>query len=268
MRPWRVCAEPGCATLVRKGRCDVHEPHVPTPTKQERDRKPYPWRWRKYSQAYRKTHPYCRPCEQAGRVTLSYAVDHIIPVSGPDDPRFWEPENHQPICHSCHSTKTNRQDGGFGRDRRACYILTGLPGSGKSTWAAAQGHPTLSTDEWKKQRHSSTALQSWNALEARWQAMLAKDPVLIWDGCTATRQERAQRISQARAKGFRVTIVWLKTPLDACAEERPRGLVADYAHRFEVPNASEADDLIVVERTPGADEAAYTTPKRRVWAFA
>lgn len=33
-------------------------------------------------------------------------VDHIIPVDGPDDPRFWDPENHQSLCHACHSAKT------------------------------------------------------------------------------------------------------------------------------------------------------------------
>jgi 5-methylcytosine-specific restriction endonuclease McrA len=27
-------------------------------------------------------------------------------VTGPDDPLFWMPSNHQPICNSCHRFKT------------------------------------------------------------------------------------------------------------------------------------------------------------------
>jgi 5-methylcytosine-specific restriction protein A len=42
-------------------------------------------------------------------------VDHVEAVSGPDDPRFWDESNHDAKCHSHHSRKTVRQDGGFGR---------------------------------------------------------------------------------------------------------------------------------------------------------
>jgi 5-methylcytosine-specific restriction endonuclease McrA len=33
-------------------------------------------------------------------------LDHIHPVTGPDDPAFYDPANHQSLCHACHSAKT------------------------------------------------------------------------------------------------------------------------------------------------------------------
>ena len=41
-------------------------------------------------------------------------VDHIIPHKG-DKVLFWDRSNWQPLCKTCHDTKTAREDGGFGR---------------------------------------------------------------------------------------------------------------------------------------------------------
>lgn len=30
---------------------------------------------------------------------------------------FWDPSNWQPLCAGCHSTKTAKEDGGFGRPK-------------------------------------------------------------------------------------------------------------------------------------------------------
>lgn len=69
----------------------------------------YGYRWQLYTKSFKVTHPLCRPCEQAGRVSATEAVDHIEPVTGPDDPLFWDTSNHQPICWSCHSSKTGKE---------------------------------------------------------------------------------------------------------------------------------------------------------------
>lgn len=37
-------------------------------------------------------------------------IDHIIPVSGPNDPLFWQRSNHQPLIHGHHSRKTATYD--------------------------------------------------------------------------------------------------------------------------------------------------------------
>jgi 5-methylcytosine-specific restriction enzyme A len=43
---------------------------------------------------------------------LSEQVDHIVPVSGPDDPLFWERTNHQGLTADCHKRKTIKDNGG------------------------------------------------------------------------------------------------------------------------------------------------------------
>lgn len=58
-------------------------------------------------------HPLCLKCEEVGIVKGSTDVDHIKPA-GPNDPLFWEPTNHQALCHKHHSEKTAKEDGGWG----------------------------------------------------------------------------------------------------------------------------------------------------------
>ena len=45
-------------------------------------------------------------------------VDHIIPIEGQKDPLFFDVENVQALCHSCHSKKTASIDGGYGRKKK------------------------------------------------------------------------------------------------------------------------------------------------------
>lgn len=75
-------------------------------------------RWITYRKRFIVNNPFCCICLKRGREVPTYAVDHIKRVNGPEDPLFWEPSNHQPLCRSCHSRKTVRFDGGFGRKRR------------------------------------------------------------------------------------------------------------------------------------------------------
>lgn len=74
----------------------------------------YSWRWQRYAIAFKREHPFCATpgCTRPAR-----HVDHIQPVTGPGDPLFWEPANHQPLCHSCHSRKTATVDRHAGRRR-------------------------------------------------------------------------------------------------------------------------------------------------------
>lgn len=36
-------------------------------------------------------------------------VDHIVPITGADDPRFYDERNHQALCGSCHDAKRQRE---------------------------------------------------------------------------------------------------------------------------------------------------------------
>lgn len=77
----------------------------------------YGHRWRKYRSWFLREHPICAGCEQ-----FAEHVDHKAAVAGPDDPLFWDQANHQGLCHECHSRKTVRHDGGFGRTPAAAAI--------------------------------------------------------------------------------------------------------------------------------------------------
>ena len=69
-------------------------------------------------------------------------VDHIVPHSGPNDALFWDSRNHQTLCQHCHNRKSAIEDGGFVRripGQR--FVVTGRPGSGKTTWVEKRARP-------------------------------------------------------------------------------------------------------------------------------
>lgn len=60
------------------------------------------------------TEPLCRMCLAKGITEPGDHVDHIIPLAKGGDNDL---SNLQPLCASCHSSKTVREDGGFGRGK-------------------------------------------------------------------------------------------------------------------------------------------------------
>jgi 5-methylcytosine-specific restriction protein A len=109
--PLRVCLAPGCPELTSERYCADHT--------RERDQRRgtatqrgYDARWRRRRLAYLREHPLCEHCLANGRATPATQVDHVVPLrSGGAD----APSNYQALCASCHSRKTVREDGGFGR---------------------------------------------------------------------------------------------------------------------------------------------------------
>ena len=102
-RPYRKSGCPAYAAA-GSGYCEKHT--AEREQRRDRERKSasergYGTRWAKYRSMYLGRHPFCVVCGGAAN-----EVDHIIPVDGADDPRFWEPINHQALCKSCHSRKT------------------------------------------------------------------------------------------------------------------------------------------------------------------
>ena len=97
------CIVPGCPRFgagkrESYGRCARHE----RPSSSKRG---YGAAWQTVRARVRAAHPVC-PC--GSRAT---DVDHILSrrQGGTD-----HESNLQALCHSCHSSKTNRHDGGFG----------------------------------------------------------------------------------------------------------------------------------------------------------
>jgi hypothetical protein len=101
----------------------------------------YGYLWQQYTKRRKITHPYCEvihcyPCNliwKKGKAPTHcpkcqaptricgkpmQCTDHIQPVTGPDDPLFHEPSNHESCCWSCHSRLTIQEDGGLGRSKK------------------------------------------------------------------------------------------------------------------------------------------------------
>lgn len=69
--------------------------------------------WRRAREGFLREHPLCAHCLAEGRYVSATDVDHIKPHKG-DKTLFWDRNNWQALCHSCHSKKTAREDGGYG----------------------------------------------------------------------------------------------------------------------------------------------------------
>ena len=104
------------------GYCPTHAVHVRRIARRETDAqrgnsaaRGYDARWRKARLIHLAHHPRCvgfgatrGKCLQPASV-----VDHVVPHRG-DHTLFWDAENWQSLCASCHNSKTATEDGGFG----------------------------------------------------------------------------------------------------------------------------------------------------------
>lgn len=116
----RVCTAPACGTLVRgSSRCPAH----PYPKRKSAARRGYGRAWQKIRASKLRRSPLCEYRSAGvgwGQVeercsARATNVDHIIPrARGGSD----EAHNLQSLCASHHSTKTAREDGGFGNEVR------------------------------------------------------------------------------------------------------------------------------------------------------
>jgi 5-methylcytosine-specific restriction protein A len=73
----------------------------------------YGSRWRKLRSYFLANNPLCLVCQDEGKVTPATVVDHHVAHKG-DESLFWDINNLRPMCVSCHSRKTARQDGRWG----------------------------------------------------------------------------------------------------------------------------------------------------------
>ena len=109
-RPKTPCHHPGCPELVEAGRlyCEKHLPLHPEVTRPAAKRG-YNRRWQKARKSYLEAHPLCVQCAKQGKYVRATVVDHIIPHRG-DQKLFWDQNNWQSLCKSCHDKKTLTED--------------------------------------------------------------------------------------------------------------------------------------------------------------
>ena len=120
LRPKSICCYAGChKTIDKPAYCDAHQRIMDLKEKNRKNNhrseftKFYNWEWRKFRDRYVKEHPLCIHCLAKEILTPTQEVDHIRPHQGSKD-LFWDESNLQPLCKSCHSSKTVKEDGGFG----------------------------------------------------------------------------------------------------------------------------------------------------------
>lgn len=71
----------------------------------------YGHKWREARAGYLLKHPLCVYCAKLGKVTAASVVDHIEPHRG-DMALFWQRENWQSLCASCHNSAKAKQEYG------------------------------------------------------------------------------------------------------------------------------------------------------------
>ena len=104
-----ACGHPGCPHLTPGRYCPDHQREADARYRQERGtstQRGYGRQWAIASRAFRKANPVCMACHEAP----SQCTDHVIPVQGPTDPRFWDRQNWAALCTPCHSRKTVVED--------------------------------------------------------------------------------------------------------------------------------------------------------------
>lgn len=119
---YKQCTYHGCGAIVRDGhgaRCAAHAHDVTSVKRAHHTDKVtgrpvassrgYTYKWSKVRLSYIKQNPLCVHCLAKGYTTAAQEVDHIVRHKGKGDPEFFNHDNLQSLCKSCHSRKTRRE---------------------------------------------------------------------------------------------------------------------------------------------------------------
>ena len=87
-------------------------------------------RWRKASKMFLAENPLCAICALLGKDTAATLVDHVKPHND-DYYLFWDQDNWQPLCSSCHSGVKRFKDN---RGIMPGCDINGLPLDGEHRW--------------------------------------------------------------------------------------------------------------------------------------
>lgn len=107
-KPRPGCRYPYCSNKAEKGssRCKLHRIKKED-TRLSSTARGYNYRWQKVRKMYLNKNPLCVECLKRGIITPATVVDHIEPHKG-DYEKFWNEDNMQSLCETCHNKKTGR----------------------------------------------------------------------------------------------------------------------------------------------------------------
>ena len=135
-------------------------------------------------------------------------------------------------------------------------LMSGLPGTGKSTRAAALSQPVIALDAVRREMGVDADDEQGGVVqEARERArvLLRAKQGFVWDGTNLSRELRGLTLPLLLDYGARVRILYLEAPAGAAAQrnrERGRDAVPDAAiermlRRWEVPTPAEAHEVAI-----------------------
>jgi 5-methylcytosine-specific restriction enzyme A len=104
------CVHPGCRQPAdNKGRCVKHAEQAKAERLARYQSDPFykTAAWKAVRDQRRELNRLCQECEQQGRVTAMWAVDHILPRSTHPELEL-ELENTRSLCESHHNARTQR----------------------------------------------------------------------------------------------------------------------------------------------------------------
>ena len=109
LNPPKACFHPGCPNITHNTYCPTHTKEHDTAYRRKRgssNKRGYTYRWGKERDAYLIRYPLCKNClDTYSEIRAATEVDHVIPHKG-DMKLFWDHNNWQGLCKSCHSKKT------------------------------------------------------------------------------------------------------------------------------------------------------------------
>lgn len=133
----KPCRHTACNVLVRDGGgyCAAHKRVVKKEVEARREsstKRGYGYKWQQARAGYLRSHPFCVEHESRNELVQATIVDHKVPhklddaMNSGDAERianakalFWDSNNWQSLCKTCHDQKTAREDGAFGNPRGA-----------------------------------------------------------------------------------------------------------------------------------------------------
>ena len=115
INPPKACSEPGCPNVTHSKYCKIHtaqHTRVHTREKPNAYKSGYDKHWRRERKVFLSNNPLCENClNKHDVIRAATQVDHIIPHKG-NMRLFWNISNWQALCHSCHSSKTAKENAG------------------------------------------------------------------------------------------------------------------------------------------------------------
>lgn len=120
----RPCRWPGCGVIALTGSlCATHalanaeQMRMRDAKRGTASERGYTSAWRRARARWLREHPLCTMCDAQTPAHAATEVDHRIPHCG-NQQLFWDETNWQGGCKAAHSTKTARENGGFGNTVR------------------------------------------------------------------------------------------------------------------------------------------------------